>query len=118
MRVVVRGVLPALLLAGLAVTALSCSDTNAPPDEATVQVKDFTFDPTSASISGGGTVTWQWAGAEQHNVTWVTQSGTGDSPTQVTGTYTRNFSTAGSYDYYCTLHGTATSGMRGSVVVQ
>jgi plastocyanin len=116
MRFSVRRSLPVLLLAGLAFTALSCSDTTEPPAGATVQVADNSFNPTSATVAAGGTVTWQWAGATGHNVTWVTAST--NSPTQATGTYTRAFSAAGSYDYYCTLHGTATTGMRGTVTVQ
>ncbi|MBI2404446.1 MAG: hypothetical protein HYV20_17245 [Gemmatimonadetes bacterium] len=117
MHVAVRRPLPALLLAAVAFAVLSCGDSTAPNEE-TVQVKDDFFNPISASIQAGGTVTWQWGGSNQHNVTWVTQSGTSNSPTQVTGTYTRNFSGAGTYDYYCTIHGTPTSGMRGSVAVQ
>ena len=30
----------------------------------------------------------------------------------------RKFAAAGSYAFHCTIHGTATSGMRGTVVVQ
>jgi plastocyanin len=48
----------------------------------------------------------------------VNQSGTSNSPTQKAGTFSRSFSNAGSFDYFCTVHGTATTGMRGSVVVQ
>ena len=33
------------------------------------------------------------------------------------GTYQRTFADAGSFPYHCTIHGTATSGMRGSVTV-
>lgn len=51
-------------------------------------------------------------------MTWVVTTGTGNSATQASGTYTRDFSTTGSYDYYCSVHGTATSGMRGTVAVQ
>lgn len=117
MGVSVRLSLASLLLAGAALTVLSCSDSTA-PNEAVVQVKDDVFDPSTVTIRSGGTVTWQWAGSSEHDVTWVTQSGTSNSPLQKTGTYTRNFSAAGTYTYFCTQHGTATSGMRGSVVVQ
>ena len=33
------------------------------------------------------------------------------------GTYTRAFATAGTFPYHCTIHGSATSGMRGTVTV-
>ena len=117
MRLSVRRALPALVLATAAVTVWSCGDTTE-PGAATVQVIDDQFNPSSTTIQAGGTVTWQWAGSNQHNVTWVNQSGTSNSPTQTNGTYTRNFSAAGNYDYYCNIHGTPTSNMHGTVVVQ
>jgi plastocyanin len=117
MRLTVRRTVTTFMLVGLGLAVSSCSDSTA-PNEATVQVEDNFFDPASASLAAGGTVSWQWGGSNQHNVTWVTQSGTSNSPTQVTGSYTRNFSAAGTFDYYCTIHGTPTSGMRGSVVVR
>ena len=113
-----RRFLPALLLLSAAVAVLSCSEAAGPNGEKIVKVEDNDFDPTTQSIAPGEAVMWQWAGSNPHNVTWVEQSGTGNSDTQSSGTYTRNFSTAGSYAYYCTIHGTATTGMRGSVVVQ
>ncbi|HXV86114.1 MAG TPA: plastocyanin/azurin family copper-binding protein [Gemmatimonadales bacterium] len=111
--------------AGLAVSALSllallgtACGTTEPQQETEVAVTDFTFNPQNATVAPGTTVRWNWTGAEQHNVTWVNTSGTSNSATQASGTYTRNFSNAGTYDYFCTLHGTATSGMRGSIIVQ
>ncbi|HWP38448.1 MAG TPA: cupredoxin domain-containing protein [Gemmatimonadales bacterium] len=117
MRLPVRARAFAGALILLCATIAACSDSNA-PDNITVQVKDNSFDPMTATVGTGATVTWNWAGANQHNVTWVNTSGTSNSPTQATGTFTRTFSNTGTYDYYCTLHGTATTGMRGSVVVQ
>ncbi len=118
MHLPVRRSLPALLLLGAAVAVLSCGDSLGPNGEKIVNVNDNAFSPATQTIAAGETVLWQWKGANQHNVTWVTTSGTGNSATQSTGTYSRNFSAAGAYDYYCTIHGTATTGMRGSVVVQ
>ncbi len=118
MQLPVRRSLPALLLLGLSVAVLSCGDSVGPNGEKLVAVEDNDFDPATKTIAVGETVLWQWKGQVGHNVTWVQQSGTGDSPTQSSGSYSRNFSAAGTYDYYCTIHGTATSGMHGSVVVQ
>lgn len=108
--------LASLLLAGT-LLATACGESTAPAQN-TVQVKDNFFDPATLTVSAGQRVTWQWAGSNPHNVTWVTTSGAGNSPTQTTGTYSRDFSAAGTYEYYCTIHGTPTSGMRGSVVVR
>lgn len=83
-----------------------------PPTTASVSVGDNFFNPTSTTIAEGGTVTWTWAGAANHNVTF--SSGT-NSATQTSGMFSRDFPTAGSFDYLCTVHGAA---MSGTVVVQ
>jgi adhesin/invasin len=83
-----------------------------PPATAAVSVEDNFFDPSSARVAAGGTVTWTWNGAVSHNVTFA--SGT-NSATQAAGTFMRTFPTAGSYAYSCTIHGAA---MSGTVVVE
>jgi plastocyanin len=102
----------------LTLPALACGEDLGPNGEKLVNVQDNAFDPSTKTIAVGDAVLWQWQGSNQHNVTWVVTSGGGNSATQTTGTFTRNFTTAGSYDYYCTIHGTATSGMHGTIVVQ
>jgi len=119
MQLSVRRALPVLALLGLGVGIQSCGNSSTGPSGATiVNVNDNSFSPTTQTVAVGGTVEWDWKGSAGHNVTWVTNSGTGNSATQASGTYTRSFDTPGTYDYYCTIHGTATSGMHGSVVVQ
>jgi plastocyanin len=89
----------------------------APPITADVSVQDNFFDDDYVVVAAGGTVTWTWAGSNQHNVTWVS-GGLPDSPTQVAGTHSVTFNTPGTYVYYCSIHGSSTSGMRGTVVVK
>jgi plastocyanin len=55
-------------------------------------------DPNSALAVGNGT--------------------SGNIPDPAVGTFQRQFATAGTYPFHCTIHGTATTGMRGFVVVQ
>ena len=83
-----------------------------PPAAAAVSVEDNFFDPSSARVAVGGTVTWTWNGAFNHNVTFA--SGT-NSATQASGTFVRDFPTAGSFAYSCTIHGAA---MSGTIVVE
>jgi plastocyanin len=116
MRVSLRRSLPTVLSLGLGLGTLSCGDSTGPGSGDVVQVQDDSFNPSTKTITAGGAVTFQWTGAHQHNVTWVDQVTA--SPTQSSGTYARNFNTPGSYEYYCSIHGTPTSGMRGSIVVQ
>jgi len=102
-----------LVVLALTLPALACGDSD---DETGVSVKDDAFDPASTTVSVGGTVSWQWRGTHQHNVTWVVAST--NSATQTIGAFMRTFATAGSYVYYCTIHGTPTGGMHGTIVVQ
>jgi adhesin/invasin len=82
-----------------------------------VSVEDNLFDPDAVDVSVGGTVTWTWNGAVGHNVTWVS-GGFSNSSTQTSGTHDVTFNSAGTYQYYCTIHGTPTTGMRGTVTAQ
>jgi plastocyanin len=107
-----RLALVSFLTLALTLPALACGS----DDSGSVNVKDDAFDPASSTVSVGATVTWQWSGTHQHNVTWVVAST--NSVTQTTGTFMRQFPTAGSYVYYCTIHGSPTSGMMGTIVVQ
>ena len=100
----------------LAGTSVSCSDAAllsastdfCPPlPTQSVFVLDNWFGSRGESVAVGGTVTWTWGGQNAHNVTF---SSGPNSPTQVSGTFARVFTTAGLYDYECTIHGPAMSG--------
>jgi plastocyanin len=83
-----------------------------------VSVRDNFFQPPNIVVSPGATVTWTWQGSLIHNVTWVASS-LPDSPDQATGTFGATMpSSAGTHVYYCTFHGTPTSGMRGTIRVE
>jgi len=84
-----------------------------------VTVGNNFFDPSAATVSAGGTVTWTWAvGAITHNVTWVS-GGFANSADQNSGTHQVTFPSAGTFSYYCSFHATPTTGtMRGTVTVQ
>lgn len=110
----VQRLLAVLLLAAV---VPACSDSTEPGTNADVTVQDNSFNPNAVSVDVGATVTWEWTGSNPHDVTWVGANAPAASATQTTGTYQRTFNAAGTYDYYCTVHGTPTSGMRGSVTV-
>jgi plastocyanin len=86
-----------------------------------------TFSPSARTVTAGTTVTWTNDSGTPHNVTWNDASGinaaqagdgAGNIDTFATGSHTRLFTTPGTYNFYCTIHGTKTSGMRGSITVQ
>lgn len=106
-----------LAILALAAAVPACSDAGGPGTEGDVTVRDNSFSPSALTVDAGTTVTWVWDGNSPHNVTWSGPGAPAASATQSAGTYERMFDAAGTYDYYCTIHGTPTSGMRGSVTV-
>lgn len=85
--------------------------------QAAVAVSDNAFTPASLTVvknEAGATVTWTWTGTRLHNVTF--DDGAAGSANQTTGTFARTFAAAGSYTYYCSIHGKAV--MSGAVTVQ
>lgn len=82
----------------------------APPVRDSVAVKDNFFQPDSVVLQVNDTVYWTWAGASQHNVTFAPGQA---SPTQSSGTYSKQFTSVGKFGYTCTVH----AGMKGVVVV-
>ena len=84
----------------------------------TVSVRDNEFSPVSISVGRGDVVVWEWVGSTRHNVTWV-ESGFANSPTQSDGTHEVTMpATPVQLGYYCSIHGTPSTGMRGTIVVE
>jgi plastocyanin len=84
-----------------------------------------TTQPVSLTFGSNQAVTWFNDGIA-HNVVFdnpssaqaVGNGSSGNIPDPATGTFQRQFAAAGTYPFHCTIHGTATTGMRGTVVVQ
>ncbi len=71
------------------------------------------FDPAQVDIAKGGTVNFSWSGVT-HNVTWQSPpASVPNVPDRSSGSVPVSFSTAGTYNYQCTLH----PGMNGVVTV-
>ena len=83
----------------------------------TIHIRDNTYNPNTAAIAAGATVRWVNDGRNPHTVTSST-AGQFDSGVLKPGkSFTRSFPKTGQYAYYCTLHGTPTSGQRGALGV-
>jgi plastocyanin len=79
-----------------------------------VTVGNNFYSPATLSVAPGATVTWTWAqGDVEHTVTF--DDNAPGSPRQSSGTFQRTFSTAGTYTYFCSVHGRAV--MSGAVTV-
>lgn len=92
----------------------------------TICMTASTFNPTSRTVGTNAAVTWTNDSGIDHNVTFDTPGsalgvggGTGGNFAAGTpSTNQRQFAATGTYPFHCTIHGTATTGMRGTVVVQ
>jgi plastocyanin len=75
----------------------------------------YTFDPAGVTLKRGGTVTWSNSTGVTHNVVFTSAPGV---PANVadfgSGSQSRTFDTAGTYEFQCTHH----SSMSGTIVVQ
>lgn len=114
--------LAAVLVTSLALVACG-SDSTGPGDDdngnnddpTTVTVGDNFFNPANASVTAGATVTWQWDGNNPHTVTFDDDAFS-DSDVQTSGSFAQTFNQAGTFTYFCEVHGRAV--MSGSVTVQ
>ncbi|HEX2780618.1 MAG TPA: plastocyanin/azurin family copper-binding protein, partial [Gemmatimonadaceae bacterium] len=75
------------------------------------------FNPSSVTIPAGDTIYFT-IGSVTHNVVFDTQGAPANVGDASSTTEKRRFPTAGTFNYHCSLHGTATTGMRGTVIVQ
>lgn len=80
-----------------------------------VSVQDNSYSPATVTVTPGTTVTWTWSSSNyaSHSVTF--NDGNESSAAKTSGTHQRTFTNAGTFTYYCEVHGT---GMSGSVVVK
>jgi plastocyanin len=91
----------------------------APPAAVTVSSKDFEFAPKEIRVKVGTTVTWKNDGAAPHSATAVDKS-FDTALFQPGEAKSTTFKTAGTFVYFCLLHGTpdGQNGMVGTVVVE
>ncbi len=79
---------------------------------ASVTVANMAFSPAAVTVAVGETVTWTFTDSTAHTTT--SDQGFWDSGTKLNGgTYSRAFTSAGTFPYHCTIH----SHMRGTVRV-
>lgn len=127
-----KGVFVAIAVASLCACGGGGGSTTAPnnngnngnttPPANGISVQNDMFSPSTKTVAVGTEVKWAWNSCTgdpyygqtcaSHSVTF--DDGTG-SATQDQGTYSRVFSTAGVYNYHCSIHGAA---MTGTITVQ
>ncbi len=110
----------------LAVTGCGDSEGGAAPSDTTivdevvaVRVLDNTYRPGRIDVAAGTTVEWTNGGRNDHDIVPVDTFGWGVEPDAFAprDVYRHRFTDPGIYAYYCSLHGTETAGMGGTIVV-
>lgn len=69
----------------------------------TATAAPLAFDPSAVSIPVGDTIYFTFQGV-QHNVTFDTPGNPGNVPNSQSQTVKRKFTTAGTFDYHCSIH--------------
>ncbi|WP_164891015.1 T9SS type A sorting domain-containing protein [Botryobacter ruber] len=84
----------------------------------TIQVADFQYNPSTLNINVGDRVIWQWQSGDHPTQSDSSPAAWATFPINTESrTFTHTFTAAGTYPYHCQLHGTPTSGMRGTITV-
>jgi plastocyanin len=84
-----------------------------------VEVGDNFFSPSSLTIAVGDSVTWTNGGSMPHNVVADNGSFRSGNASASAWSYTRTFTSAGDFRYFCELHGAAGGlGMAGIIRVE
>jgi plastocyanin len=96
-------------------------DPNTPEGCAGVQAKitisGVSFSPSTVTVDPGQPVCWTWTTGDSHTVKADDASFSSGNPNN-RGTFQHTYSAAGTYGYYCQVHGTTSGGMRGTVIVR
>jgi plastocyanin len=74
-----------------------------------------TFSPATLTVTAGTSVDFTNNSGTTHNVVFDNTDAIADIPTNTSGTSSRTFATAGTYNFHCDFHA---PGMKGSIVVQ
>jgi plastocyanin len=83
----------------------------------TIRIRDNLFTPSTLDVGAGTTVRWINVGHNTHNVTPNAGKAYSSGNIKPGASYVHTFADEGTFAYYCTLHGTPTSGQRGSLAV-
>lgn len=106
---------------GLAVgtSAVLAASSWAGPPPTGIEVRDNEFVPDDASQIVESSTTWQWADdiTDEHNVREDHKLFYSGAPTSNTATDATRRISAGTFHYYCEVHGSKTGGMDGVVTV-
>ena len=71
----------------------------------------LSYSPNPVAVNVGDSVQWNWAGALHSSTSSASSTlEVWDSGAKSTGSFTHTFTRAGTFAYFCTVHGTVMSG--------
>lgn len=110
----------AVTLVIVAAACKSSSTSPSGPGPSQVFMQNSAFTPATRTVAAGTTVTFVNQDGLAHTVTYGSGPGSSFDSGSIAGggSFAHAFTAAGTYQYYCTIHGTPTAGMRGTIVVQ
>jgi plastocyanin len=108
-----------LTFASMATGARAAVPVNVPAGDSvvTVHIRDNVFVPSSVTITRGTTVRWVNDGRNRHDVTPDAGDAFGSRVLRPGQSYTHAFDDAGTFAYYCSIHGAPGVGQIGEVSV-
>ena len=76
------------------------------------------FSPGTVTIDPGQPVCWTWEGTLIQHTIKADDGAFTSGPPAFEGSFQRTFRTPGTFGYHCQVHGSPTTGMRGTIVVR
>lgn len=102
-----------LIVALAAALLVSTTTETVDAAEYTVNIRDFSFNPSSLTVQVGDVVRWENTGAVPHTAS--SSTGVWDSGTlSPGGVFSQQFLTSGTFSYLCRIH----PSMQGTIIVQ
>lgn len=108
----VAGMCVGSLLLGLSVLAATVASDKPAPN--TITIDNFSFTPATLTVEAGTAVTWINHDDIPHTVLSTDKTTLVSAPLDTDEKFTHTFATAGTNDYYCSIH----PHMKGRVIVQ
>jgi amicyanin len=93
-----------VLVASVLVAGCTSTTPATTGDSNTVTIKGFAFNPATLTVKVGTTVTWTNEDTASHTVVSDVGSEIASDSLSTGQSYSHTFSTAGTFDYHCSVH--------------
>ena len=126
-RLVLMLCLPLALAAGAAAAQMTGNDyddpgggppARCPAGTVKIITNNMSFSPATVTVEAGTKVCWENEDEILHSVKSNSGAFGMSAPSANHWAYSYTFNSAGTFPYYCEVHGSPSSGMRGTVIVQ